>query len=395
MTPDEIIWLHSIDGIHAAHLATTEIEQGTDTLRIIEKLRREYSASEARSALDLATGRQVASFKFTDGKRLFCNRKAAEQASHELLARHTAHRFAGLESVADLGCGMGGDLLELALETNVTAIDRDPDRIAMASANAQVRALKHRVTFSVNDIVAHASHSNEAAAWFDPSRRDTSGRRFDPDQWSPSLKTAIEMAQRYAGAGIKLAPGIERQHLPGESELEFISLSGRLVAAVLWIGFLAVSPRQATVIRSDGRKATLAGKGNEEHTDIGPVSRYLYDPDPAIGRAQLVHQLAKENGAWQIDARVAYLSADRSLTTPFARRFAIIACLPFSERKLQECLLENDGGRVEIMRRGSPIDTNALKQRLDSHLNGTQVLTIALTHIGTEQIAIVCKREFD
>lgn len=395
MTPDEIIWLHSIDGSNATRFAMTEINHGTDTLQIIEKLRRQYSAAQARSALDLATGRQVASFKFSDAKRLFCDREAAEQSSHELVARHTARRFAGMDSVDDLGCGMGGDLLALALETKATAIDRDPARIAMARANVELRDLNHQVTFSVNDIEAHVSHNDEAAAWFDPSRRNTSGRRFDPEQWTPSLSVAIDLARRYGGAGIKLAPGIDRDHLPEESELEFVSLSGRLVAAVLWIGRLAVSPRQATIIRNDGHKAILSGGRDDEYANIGPISRYLYDPDPAIGRAQLVHRLAEESGAWQLDARIAYLSADKTLTTPFARRFAVVASLPFSERKLLECLLENDAGRVEIMRRGSPIDTNALKQRFDSQLIGTQVLTIALTHIGTEQIAIVCKREHD
>ena len=395
MTPEDIAWLRSTEGATAARLAAEQIANGVDELRIIEALRRSHPPQRARSALALAIGRATAASKFSDAAELFCDREAAEQASSEAVALHTARRFAGLRSVADLGCGMGGDLLAIAREAGVVAVDRVPGRLALAEANATLRGLSGRVEFVASDLEVFEPLNGEAAAWLDPSRRDDGGRRLDPERWSPPLSVAIEVARRYAGAGIKLAPGIERDRLPADGELEFVSLEGRLVEAVLWLGTLVAGSRRATVISGDGTAAELRGEADAESPNVRPVGEYLYDPDPSVGRAQLVRRLAEDLAAWQLDARVAYLSADRAITTPFARRFRVLASIPFSDRGLLDQLVRLKAGRVEVMRRGSPIDTNELAARLDRRLEGDRVLTVALTRVGSASVAIVCERERD
>ena len=48
------------------------------------------------------------------------------------------------------------------------------------------------------------------------------------------------------------------------------------------------------------------------------------------------------------------------------------------------------------MRRGSPVETNALERRLNAALpGGLPVLTVALTRVAGEHTAIVCERERD
>ena len=111
--------------------------------------------------------------------------------------------------------------------------------------------------------------------------------------------------------------------------------------------------------------------------------------------AQLIGSLSANLGAWQLDARIAYLSSDEPVATPFARRFRVVESLPFSERQLLERLRALDASRVEVMRRGSPVETNALETRLGSRLEGSRVFTVALTRVGGGHIAIVCERERD
>jgi hypothetical protein len=108
-----------------------------------------------------------------------------------------------------------------------------------------------------------------------------------------------------------------------------------------------------------------------------------------------VRSLAAHLGAWQLDSRIAYLTADEAVATPFARRFRILAALPFAERRLLEELRSLDAARVEVMRRGSPIDPGELAKRLDARLHGSRILTVALARVGTGQLAIVCERERD
>jgi methylase of polypeptide subunit release factors len=69
---------------------------------------------------------------------MFFTRAGLEQATAEVIARHRATRFLGAARVGDLCCGIGGDLLALADQREVIAVDRDPLRLRMAMLNAQV-----------------------------------------------------------------------------------------------------------------------------------------------------------------------------------------------------------------------------------------------------------------
>jgi hypothetical protein len=81
--------------------------------------------------------------------------------------------------------------------------------------------------------------------------------------------------------------------------------------------------------------------------------------------------------------------------TPFARRFGIVAWLPFSESRLVEACRAAGAARVEVMRRASPVETNELEARVNALLPGGagEVLTVALTRVGTEHVAILARRE--
>ena len=390
----DVAWLQTAEGEAAARLAAERLATTGDELRTIEALRRSYPPGRARAALALAIGRRSLEGKLTDAGTLYCDREAAEQASNELVARHTARRFAGRRLVADLGCGMGGDTLAIAEHSPVLAVDRDPARVAMTEANAAARGLGDRVACTEADLET-VDRSACDALWLDPARRDQRGRIQDPARWAPPLSVALDLAGRTTGAGIKLAPGVDRDQLPVEGEREFISLDGNLVAAVLWLGDLAAASRRATALTSDGSTVTIAGEPDPPDGRVAAVGAYLYDPDPAVGRAQLIHELAASFDAWQLDARVAYLSSARPVRTPLARRFRVLASLPFSERRLLEELRRHEAGRVEVMRRGAPIDPNELASRLDRRLDGRRVLTVALTRVGAEPAAIVCERERD
>ncbi|MBO0830552.1 MAG: class I SAM-dependent methyltransferase, partial [Actinobacteria bacterium] len=64
-------------------------------------------------------------------------RAGLEQASSELTARHSASRFSGLDLVADLCSGIGGNLIALsAAARQVIAVDADLDTLRFAGHNA-------------------------------------------------------------------------------------------------------------------------------------------------------------------------------------------------------------------------------------------------------------------
>jgi len=320
-----------------------------------------------------------------------------------VVARHTAARFQGARRIADLGCGAGGDALALAERAPVLAVDRAPARLALVAANAAARALPiDTIEASVEEYVLPPDID---AAWLDPARRDDGGRVRDPEAWSPPLSVAVRIASSLPRAGIKVAPGIDLAPLaailPAGCEVEFISHLGTLVEAVLWFGAAVTAPRRATVLPAG---ASIEGAPDTGATLIVVPGRYLYDLDSSVGRASLVDVVApllgRNGGAWRLDEHTAYLSSDEAVDSPFARRFRIDSWLPFAERRLRDALAGLGVTRVEVMRRASPVDTNALETRLNRALPSARagageqrVRTVALTRMGEAHVAIVCERE--
>ncbi len=399
MDANEVDWLRGEQGALALAHADALLASGVRELAVLSRLRREVGPEQARAVLALLEGRRSAAAKFSDAARLYFDRESAEQATAEAVARHTAARFAGTRRIADLGCGAGGDALALAEHAPVLAVDRDPTRLALVAANAAARALPiEGVEASVE---AFTLPDDIDAAWLDPARRDDGGRVHDPEQWSPPLSTAVRIASSVARAGIKVAPGIDLAAVPEGAEVEFISHEGTLVEAVLWLGAAVTAARRATVITSGTAGVTvtsIAGAPDTGATPIGVPGRMLYDLDPSVGRASLVDAVAPLLHAWRLDEHTAYLSGDEDAPdSPFARRFRIDAWLPFAERRLRETLDALGATRVEVMRRASPVDTNALETRLNRTLASRgapeqRVRTVALTRVRGEHVAIVCER---
>jgi SAM-dependent methyltransferase len=395
MDAADVAWLQTPEGTEAADEATHLLATATE-LSALRRLSRRVTSQQARAAVSLALGRRTAAGKFEDAPRLFCDRGAAEQASQEPVARYLARRFAGYRRVADLGCGMGGDALALAQYAEVLAIDRDPARLAMMEANARVRGLGGRISTLGADLAHWEPPPDVEAIWADPARRDQRGRRLGPEAWSPPLSRLLDITRTVRAAGIKLAPGIDLTLVPTDGEVEFISVDRELKAAVLWTGRLARAARTATVLPA---VVSMSGAPDEGSAHLRPPGRYLYDPDPAVGRAGLIGTLARQLEAWKLDERIAYVTSDEAVVTPFARRFLVHTWMPFAERRLLEALRERGVGRVEVTRRGSPVDTNALEQRLNAGLrteealSGALVATVVLTRYCGRHIALICERE--
>src|ERR1017187_4254933 len=83
-------------------------------LRLGTELRRRYPADLVAAAIAQHELRLQARAKFSRAMQMFFPRPGLEQSSSEVVARHRAARYASFERVADLCCGIGGDLLALA-----------------------------------------------------------------------------------------------------------------------------------------------------------------------------------------------------------------------------------------------------------------------------------------
>jgi hypothetical protein len=380
----------ALSAAQALHLHPATVPREVDFLGLFTHLQRFYPTELARAALEMAILRAEAVEKFPDAGRLYITRPALEQASGTPVAAYRAQRFAGYTRLADLGCSIGGDTLAMAQAgtTQVIGIDQDLLRLEMARANlasrdcgnAQVVAadLTRRLPFRL-DV--------DVGLFFDPGRREASGERIHSvNAYHPPLQIIEGWLERCPNLGVKLSPGVDLAELAAyDAEIEFVSYKSELKEAVLWFGPLKSAIRRATLLPGPH---TLAGDPAAEATaHLDQPRQYLYEPDPAVLRAGLVRNLARQHGLAQLDPEIAYLTGDCLVQTPFARAWRVEAWFPFNLKRLRAELRARGVGEVVVKKRGSPLLPEKLIQVL--RLKGSQSCLVFLTQARGKPIAIL------
>jgi SAM-dependent methyltransferase len=377
-------WLLSDEGqralAEAAALPLTDAAQLAD----LASLRRGYPPERAAAALETARLRRLAAGKFALAGQMYFTREALEQAGHETVAAHIATRFAGYATIADLGCGIGGDTLALARVARVVAVDRDPLRLAMARANLAAHGLAGRVRLICADLATLPLPPVEAL-FVDPARRAGGRRRFRLADYEPGYDLIAGWARRVPAVGVKVAPGIADEEAPPDAEVEFVALGGELKAALLWLGPLRTAARRATLLPAG---ISLAGDGPPAPIRQGEPAGYLCEPNPAVIRAHLLDQLAARLEAWQLDPTIAYLCAAVPAPAPLARSYPVEAWFPFNLKELRRQLRQRGVGRVTVKKRGSPLDPAALARQL--RLAGPNRRVVVLTRVAGRPVVVVC-----
>ncbi len=351
-------------------------------LRVSALLRRDYPAELVTAALSQHELRRRAQAKFTRASGMYFTRAGLEQATAEGIARHRAARFAGALRVADLCCGIGGDLLALAAGREVVAVDRDPLHLRMAALNAEVYAVSEATT-AVHADVREVDLSSVDAVFIDPARR-AQGHRMRAGDSEPPLSWSTSLVERIKAVGIKAAPGIAHEEVPAGWEVEFIADRRDLKEAALWSPALAVATSRATILPEGHVLLPLPGD-EVEHRAPG---EFLLDPNPAVTRAGLVEDLARSLGAWKIDPRIAFLSSDEPIRTPFARTLRVLDSGPVAQTALTPRLRALDIGSVDIRRRGLAGNVEDLHRQLK--LRGTRRATLVMTRVEDRPWALIC-----
>jgi hypothetical protein len=338
-----------------------------EELRLGTEARAAHPAWLVAAAMTQRQLRASAAAKFSLAGRMWFTREGLEQASAEPLARHRAARYAGFGRVAPGGAA--------------PAVDRDPVHLRMAGENARVHGAGEvaAACADVRDLRLPPS----IAVFVDPARR-AAGRRLPAGESRPPLAWCLGLATTVAAVGVKAAPGLPLGLVPSGWEVELLADRRELKEAALWSPALATTGRRATVF--PGGHTLVARPGPP--VPYAPPGAFLLDPNPAVTRAGLVEDLARRLGAWKLDPRIAFLTADAPLHTPFGRSLRVDASLPWNLKRLRALLRERRVGTVEVRKRGSAVDAAELTTRL--RLRGDERATVVLTRVTGRPWALVC-----
>ncbi|MFY1687895.1 THUMP-like domain-containing protein [Plantactinospora sp. WMMB782] len=359
-------------------------------------------AGLAAAALTQAGLRRRAVPKFgPEAAGMFFTRAGLEQATRAVVAARRAARLraAGVGTLVDLGCGLGADAIAAARAgIRVYGVEADPLTAAMAAANAGAAGVADAFTVTLGDAtrfdVTAVQGRPVDAVFCDPARRRAgTGRRiFDPAAYSPPWDFLLDLAGRVPRTVFKVAPGIDHRLLPAGAEGEWVSVDGDLVEATVWSGPLGSGPlgtvpRRATLLVGSAVHE-LTGDGTRP-APVGPLRRYLYDPDPAVVRSHLVAEFAGTVDGTLADPEIAYVYADTAQPTPYARCLELVEALPFSLKRLRARLRELGVGRAEILKRGSALEPERLRR--DLRLAGGAAISLVLTRVAGAPTVLLCR----
>ena len=390
-------WLLSPEAAPWLELAANELEPSVGA---IARLRKELSAERVHLVLQQAALRHRARDKFAAAERMFFSPLGLEQATDEVIARHKAQRFAerlgsGRGPVADLCCGIGGDLMALAGAGR---------RSALIAIQLQC-CWRKRIWLLVDCRTVRCKPPNWQRS---PSPNSPPGTsiptagprgierhescctiRHQPrsNVFSPNVLTAA----------VKLAPAAM---LPDgwelRAELEWISSRRECRQLVAWFGDLAAD-------RAGTRRATVLSRTNEPRSFVGqsdipvPVAAnigcYVFEPDAAVLAAGLCGALAAECGLEAVTAQAAYLTGEAAATVlqdAALSCFEVLEVMPLRIKALRQWLRDRGFGRVEVKKRGVDVDPQRLAAEL--HGSGEDRATLLIFRKREKTTTIIARR---
>ena len=417
-------WLTTVE---AASLMRSLADRGEPLHRQLQRLRRGadgLSPAAASAVTQQVALRRRALSKFPAADQMLFTAKLLEQSTDYAIAMYKASRFPKDVVVADLCCGMGGDLLALAARGPVVGVDADPIAIELARHNAtaaaesdrpaDVRLVCHPVEDVLRQLKSGKGNANNAgypgAAWawahIDPDRRPDGVRTSGWEYSQPGPNTLEALREGLDGLAVKLAPAAD---IPADwnelSQREWIGSRGECRQQVVWCGELASEPGMRTATVVDGARVSQFHAASDEQQPLLASARsfgdYLLEPHPAVLGAQLGEAFAAAHQLEVAAAHGGYLTGDQLPPGDVSRltaKFAIEEVLPFDVKRLRARLRAHPPARLEVKRRGIPDTPEQILKRLkwNSGKKSTgasnDVLTLIIAKYDRQAAAIFARR---
>ncbi|MDR9362736.1 MAG: class I SAM-dependent methyltransferase [Microbacteriaceae bacterium] len=374
-------------------LANISAEELEDEFELSKKLRKSSPPELVSACITQAKFRQRAEKKFGPfASRMLFSRDGLEQASRLSVSAQRANRFiqAGVESVVDLGCGIGGDSMAMAgLGINVTAVERDEVSSALAQFNTGGLGVE-----VINADAETIDLKKFDAVFADPARRRIGSgeqrNRLSPFEYTPPLDWLLNTVAKQKPTAIKLSPADDYMEIDGDFDFEWVSVAGELVEMSVYSGSLrGENIRQARLLTKAGNHVFGSKTLQSPIPEVSKVERYIHEPDSALIRSGLMGEFAIEKNLKLIDKKIAYLTSAELITSPWLKTYEIEQQFPLDIKILSKELAKRDIGILEIKKRGVDITPEELRKKLK--LKGKGAASLIVTKRDDTRIALLGK----
>ena len=388
------------------------LDSGHSELTILKSLRKTVSVDRSRAILEQASLQCRARIKFSTPGRMLFTARSLEQATSEPIARFKAGRFSEAPAIADLCCGIGGDLISLAANHPAVGFDADPNIAFIANHNVRRAGLAAPILArQVESLLESENLSRDFGiaenSWLhiDPDRR-TAGRTTDLAFFHPPAPVLESLIHRHHHCGIKLAPASRLPESWLQSldrfvpfERQWINHQRECKQQMLWTGNLAKYPgkRTATILDQTGaevRTVIEIDEPKDQTETAASCGTFLYEPLPAVIAARLQPTVALENDlkvlAGPNDVESGYLTGNEFVSDRALATFEVIQSCGLRIDKVQSELDSLNIGTIELKYRN--LDQAAVQPFRKLKGRGEHPGTLVLIHTPEGRRALICRR---
>lgn len=381
--------MHTTIDLYPSELFTRALSlvQGRDpTPKFAERIEHQVGIDAARWAFTQWDLRKRAKAKFTLADTMLFDRDGLEMASHEAVAKYHASQFAVGELVADLTCGIGSDLIELARRGPVIGFEIDPTRHAYALHNLDSHSVQAKIRNEdclnidwMQNPDCGADVHVCTAAFADPARRSGGTRFVTPEDFSPNPTRLAEKMRDLRLCGIKLSPMLPDDFLESfGGKLEFVSFGRECREAVVWVGKEAGGGRYAVHIES-GERIT----SEPPPRSVQEPNEFLYDCDPASVRAHALGALCGKHDLVPLGDSNGYLTSNHLVVSPWLRGYRVVTHGRGDAKATQSQLTRLSASISEVKTRGVKEQADVIRNRFKS--KGDRSLTLVVWPVGKSQ----------
>jgi hypothetical protein len=398
MTISDLNFLRSVEG--RAMLQSYSGYTDDQLFKLLFKSAKQADLNFLSAAVTLIRLRRSAGEKFSRSAVMFFTTLGLEQATGEKIADHIAARFAPDWSVADLTCGIGGNLISLAKRCRrVIGVDRNGENVACAQENITLYGLQDKTEIIVGDAHDHIKPGIDAF-FLDPAR-DREGQtktRSIINSEPPLLEILPSIFAITKNVGVKISPAFDYQELdllPEAAEVEIISENNNCKVAMLWFGALKRYERSASCFVSDRYYSHHDNPASSAAIVTDRIGAYLYEPNKAISRARLLDEIAAEYGLQRVSGTLAFLTGDQLVASDkpgLLRTFSVVASGDFAAKSFSKFLHENKVERADVIAKDFPMKPEEILKRFKLKEGGGSTL-IFLTSGSGKRRYILAKNQ--
>ena len=339
--------------------------------------------------------------KFPRAHQMKFNRDGLAQASSKYVAEYRTwkmrQQLGEVHKSLDIGSGIGGDTIAMALRWKVLSVERNVVSMEMLKHNVQVYNVVKNVDFILGDILQllddiefQKKLEDLDCIFFDPSRRSEGKRTVKIEEYEPPLSLVEKLKDFSQNICVKIAPGVDLSRIEYDCDIEVISYKGEVKEVVLWFGKFKTSLDKKVILATKlPEKITWIQESKRYDVPVTKPKEYIYEPDPAFIKAHLISDIAEKYNLTQIHKKVAYLTSDLFINSPILKCYQVLSYVSLDYPSINKRLTTLNIGHVDLKARGISVDLKSIHKSIRG--NGRKKGLLLLTKVLNKPSAIICE----